>query len=188
MADAHVAQPQLLFVDGSLPELTEELGDYLHVGDEVRAHLKDKQSEEALQAIVKASQALNSVPEKEFTPAYSLLIHLVINSKDPKKYLPSICQNLQKPITSSPQHGTSLALFAFQSIFNFLKHDDPLRYNVWMQILKYVKQTGSWDLLKYSSSLDKMQTWFKDWDTDEELQRRMLVETADVAGESGDEE
>jgi translation initiation factor 3 subunit M len=188
MADAHPTQPQLLFVDGSLPELTEELGDYLQIGDEVRAHLKDNQAEEALQAIVKESPSLNSVPEAEFTPAYSLLIHLVINSKDPKRYLPAICQNLQKPITTSPQHGTSLALFAFQSIFNFLNYDNPLRYNVWMQILKFVKQTSSWELLKWSSSLDKMQTWFKDWDTDEEGQRRMLVETAEVADDAGDEE
>jgi translation initiation factor 3 subunit M len=188
MADAHAAQPQLLFVDGSLPELTEEMGDYLHIGDEVRSHLKDNKPEDALQAIVKASQSLNSTPEREFTPAYSLLIHLVINSPEPKKYLPVICQNLQRPITSSPQHGTSLALFAFQSIFNFLKYDDPLRYNVWMQILKFVKQTGSWDLLKSSSSLEKMQAWFKDWDTEEEGQRRMLIDTAEVAGDAGDEE
>lgn len=188
MAETQPPQPQLIFVDGTIPELMEEMADYIHVGDEAKALIAKDQVEEGLQLIVKNSIALNSIPEKEFTPAYNLLIHLVLQSKDPKKYLPAICQNLQKPITTSPVHGPGLALFAFQSIFNLLKYDDPVRYNVWMQILKFVKQSSSYDILKSTNTLAKYQTWFKDWDTDEEDQRKMLVETADVAGDAGDEE
>ncbi len=82
------ARPQLVFVDGSFSDLAQDLADYVHIGDEVRPLLEKDQQEEALAKIVRASGALNSMPEKEYTAAYNLLIHLVVNeSKEPKKYL-----------------------------------------------------------------------------------------------------
>ncbi|KAK0731751.1 hypothetical protein B0H67DRAFT_479250 [Lasiosphaeris hirsuta] len=181
-----MASPQLIFVDGSFAELSQEMADYLQIGDQVRPFLEKDQREETLQAIVKASGFLNSVPEKEFTAAYNLLIHLVLQAKEPKKFLPTICGNLSKPITSSPTHGFTLASGALSTIFNLLDYKNPLRYNVFMQITRFLRQHGQFDLLK--PRLKNLDLWFEEWDTDEEDQRKLLVEVCEAAAEAGDEE
>lgn len=178
-------RPQLVFVDGTPAELAQELADYLQIGDEVSPLLAKDQHEEALAKIVRASSNLNSAPEKDFTGAYNLLIHLVLESKEPKKHLPTICQNLLKPITSSPVNGPGLALNALQAIFNLLEPTNTLRYNVFMQILKFVKGHGMFDTLK--PALANLPRWFQSWDMDEEDQRKMYVEIADVAADAGEE-
>lgn len=181
-----MARPQLIFVDGSLAELAQEMADYVQVGEQVKPLLEKDQTEEALQTIVKASGHLNSVPEKEFTASYNLLIHLVLQSQNPKKYLPTVCGNLLKPITSSPVHGVSLAANALSTIFNLLDESNPLRYNVFMQILRFIKQHNQYDLLK--PRLKNLKKWANDWDLDEEDERNLYVEVADIAAEGGDEE
>lgn len=183
---ARMAAPQLIFVDGSIAELTQEMADYVQIGDQVKPLLERDQNEEALQAIVKASHVLNSVPEKDFTGAYNLLVHLVLQSKDPKKYLPVVCGNLLKPITSSPTHGFTLAANALSTVFNLLEQDNPLRYNVLLQITRFIRQHNQFDVLK--PRLNSLEDWFATWDTDEEDQRRLYVDVSDAAAESGDDE
>lgn len=182
----NMASPTLIFVDGSFAELAQEMADYLHIGDAVKSLLDAEKNEEALQAIIKASNALNSIPEKEFTGAYNLLIHLVLQAKDPKQYLPTLCNNLLKPITSSPIHGFTLAANALSTVFNLLDQKSPLRYNVFLQIVRFVRQHGQFELLK--PRLKNLDTWFSEWDVSEENQRTLLVEVSDAAGEAGDEE
>lgn len=182
----NMASPQLIFVDGSPAELAQEMADYIQVGEQVKPLLEKDNTEGALDIIVKASHFLNSVPEKEFTAAYNLLIHLVLQSKDPKKYLPAICQNLLKPITTSPTHGFTLASNALSTIFNLLEQTNPLRYNVFLQIVRFIKQHGQFDLLK--PRLKNLDLWLEEWDTDEEQQRKLFVDIAEVASEAGDEE
>ncbi|KAJ4297213.1 hypothetical protein N0V88_004131 [Collariella sp. IMI 366227] len=181
-----MAAPQLIFVDGTFAELAQEMADYLQVGDQVKPYLAKEQNEEALQIIVKASHALNSVPEATFTAASNLLIHLVLQSTDPKKYLPTVCGNLQKPITSSPAHGTTLAATALGAIFNLLQPANPLRYNVFLQIVRFTRQHGLFDVLK--THLKNLEGWFATWETDEEDQRRLYTEVSDAAAEAGDDE
>lgn len=181
-----MAAPQLIFVDGSFAELAQEMADYVQIGNDVKPYLEKEQNEEALQLIVKASSVLNSVPEKDFTGAYNLLIHLVLQSKDPKKYLPTVCSNLLKPITSSPAHGFTLAANALSTVFNLLDQSNPLRYNVMLQIIRFIRQHGQFDLLK--PRLKNLEGWFLEWDTDEEEQRKLYSEVSDAAAEAGDDE
>ncbi|KAK3906790.1 hypothetical protein C8A05DRAFT_29336 [Staphylotrichum tortipilum] len=181
-----MAAPQLIFVDGTFAELAQEMADYVQVGDQVKTLLDKEQNDEALQIIVKASSVLNSVPEKDFTGAYNLLIHLVLQSKDPKKYLPVICGNLLKPITSSPAHGFTLAANALSTIFNLLEQSNPVRFHVMMQIIRFIRQHGQFDILK--PRLKNLEGWFAEWDTDEDDQRKLYVEVSDVAAEAGDDE
>jgi translation initiation factor 3 subunit M len=183
---ARMAAPQLIFVDGSIAELAQEMADYVQIGEQVKPLLEREQTEEALQAIVKASHVLNSVPEKDFTGAYNLLVHLVLQSKDPKKYLPVVCGNLLKPITSSPTHGFTLAANALSTVFNLLEPDNALRYNVMLQIARFIRQHNQFDVLK--PRLKNLEDWFAAWDTDEEDQRRLYVEVSDAAAEGGDDE
>ncbi|KAK3995489.1 hypothetical protein QBC44DRAFT_389473 [Cladorrhinum sp. PSN332] len=181
-----MASPQLIFVDGSFAELAQEMADYLHIGDAVKPLLETEKDEEALSAMVKASHALNSVPEKEFTGAYNLLIHLVLQAKDPKQYLPTICGNLLKPVTSSPVHGFTLAANALSAIFNLIDQKDPLRYKVFQQIVRFIRQHGQFELLK--PRLKNLDAWFSEWQISEPLQRELLVDVSDAAEDSGDEE
>ncbi|KAK3943628.1 hypothetical protein QBC46DRAFT_351209 [Diplogelasinospora grovesii] len=184
--ETNMASPQLIFVDGSFAELAQEMADYIQVGEQVKPLLEKEQREEALQVIVKASHFLNSVPEKEFTAAYNLLIHLILQSKEPQKCLPTVCQNLLKPITSSPTHGFTLASNALSTIFNLLDKNNPLRYNVFMQIARFVRQHGQFELLK--PRLKNLEVWLEEWDVDDEQQRRLYIEVAEAASEAGDEE
>lgn len=180
-----MASPQLIFVDGTFAELAQEMATYLQIGDQVKAALDKDQREEALQAIVKASSQLNAAPEREFTAAYNLLVHLVLQAKEPKKYLPAICGNLLNPITSSSAHGFTLASGALSTIFNLLEIKNPLRYNVFMQIVRFLRKNNQFDLLK--PRLKNLDVWFEEWETDEEDQLKLLVEVSDAAHEAGDE-
>lgn len=178
--------PQLVFVDGSDHDLIQELADVLKISDEITP-LLEKDREEALAAVVKASASFNSMPEKDFGPAYNLLIYLVVKqSKDPKKHLPIMCQNLLKPITSSPVNGPGLALAALQTIFNLLAVENPVRYNVLLQILRFVKMHNAYDTFQPMNS--RIPRWLDLWDLDDDDKRKVFVEISDAAHEAGEQE
>lgn len=180
------AQPmQFVFVDGSFGDLAQEMADTLHISDDVKPLIEKDQKDEVLKKIIIASTAMNTMPEKEFTAAYNLLIYLVSQSDNPAMFLPRVCDNLMKPIVSSPVNGQYLALNALTTIFNMLPSNSELRYNVFMTILRYVKVNGLYGDLK--STLPEITAWFREWDTDEEDQRKLFLEIADVASDGGDE-
>ncbi|KAK1782051.1 hypothetical protein QBC45DRAFT_448732 [Copromyces sp. CBS 386.78] len=181
-----MATPQLIFVDGTFAELAQEMADFVQVGEEVQPLLEQDKREDALDAIVKASHILNGAPEKDFTPAYNLLIHLVLQSEEPKKYLPSLCGNLLKPITGSPTHGFTLASNALTTMFNLLDKSNPLRFNVFMQIVRFIRQNSQFDLLK--PRLKNVEGWLNEWKSDSESQRKLYVEVSDAANDGGDQE
>lgn len=181
-------QPQLVFVDGSFAELAQDMASVLQISDEIQPLLDSEKESEALTKIVSESKKLNAIPEKEFTGAYNLLVHLVLQSKEPKKHLPTICQNLTRPVTSSPQHGAQLALFELTSIFNLLKPNDPVRFNVFIQIIRFYKihSIPISDHLK--SALKQLPRWLQSWELDEEDQRKMYSEVIEVMTAAGEEE
>lgn len=180
-------QPQLLFVDGSFEDLAREMAEYLK-SDEAKQLLsedKDAPKEEVLSKLVAASSALSTVPEKEFTAASNLMIHLAMQSSDPKKLLPTLCSNLAKPLINSPVHGAGLALNALVTIFNLLEPNDPIRARVLMEILKFLKVHGLFDGLR--TYLDRLPEWIVSWGIDAALERKIYEEVAEVALESGAE-
>ena len=181
-------QPQLLFVDGSFEELAAEMADYLKAEDAKKMLSGDKKpsKEELLTKLVGASQALPSVPEKEFTAASNLMIHLVLQSSDPRKHLPALCAIFSKPVAGSPVHGAGLSLNALTTVFNLLEPTDPIRARVFMEILKFLKSHSMFENLRHY--LDKLPEWMESWGTDEEYQRKLYEEVAEVALEAGDEE
>jgi len=180
-------RPQLLFVDGSFEDLAQEMADYLQIGDDVRPTLDGAHKEDALSKLVAASVSLNAVPEKEFTAASNLMIHLVLQSSDPKKLLPTLCANFAKPMPgSSPVHGTGLALNALTTVFNLLEPNNPIRSRVFMTIVKFFRQHSMFDSLK--PYLERLPAWFELWDTPADFQRETFEEVAQAANEAGEEE
>ncbi|KAL2756345.1 hypothetical protein ACRALDRAFT_2042488 [Sodiomyces alcalophilus JCM 7366] len=183
-ASAQNAQPQLLFVDGTFAELATEMAEYLNVADEIKPLVEDdKQRDEVLSKLVRASAALNSVPEKEFTAASNLMIHLVMQAEEPKRHLPALCQAFAQPIPSSPINGVNLSLNALTTVFNLVDPKNPIRFNVFSAILKFLKSHAMFDVVQ--PYLQHIPTWFDDWNTGDEFQRNMYVEIADVAAEAG---
>ena len=178
--------PQLVFIDGSFEDLAQELADYLKIGDEIKPLLSENKKDETLKRLVTASITLNSSPEKEFTAAYNLLIYLVLQSPSVNMFLPRICENLSKPITSSPVNGPGLALNAMSTIFNLLQPDNEVRFNVFQAILRLVKTSGLFELLR--PQLKKLEHFLADWEIDEEDQRKLFVQIAETADDAGEEE
>ena len=177
---------QHVFIDGNFADLAKELGDYLNVGAEIQPLLDGNQKDEALKKIVTASTALNATPEKEFTAAYNLLVYLVLQSPNANMFLPRICENLSKPITSSPLNGAGLALNTLTTIFNLLAPDNEVRFNVFQAIVRLVKTGGLFEMLR--PQLQKLDSWLEEWEVDEEDQRKLFAQIADVAEDAGEEE
>ncbi|KIN04009.1 hypothetical protein OIDMADRAFT_40122 [Oidiodendron maius Zn] len=177
---------QHVFIDGTFADLVKELGDYLNIGTEIQPLLENNQKDEVLKKIVTASTALNSTSEKEFTAAYNLLVYLVLQSPNVNMFLPRICENLSKPITSSPLNGPGLALNILTTIFNLLAPDNEVRFNVFQAIVRLVKTSGLFETLK--PQLQKLDSWLEEWEVDEEDQRKLFAQIADVAEDAGEEE
>jgi translation initiation factor 3 subunit M len=180
-------QPQLLFVDGSFEDLAAEMADYLKAEDAKQLLGQDKKpsNEDVIGKLVAASNALNTVPEKEYTAASNLMIHLVLQSSDPKKFLPTLCSTFAKPLTNSPVHGVGLSLNALTTVFNLLEPKDPIRARVFMEILKFLRAHSMYENLR--QYLDQLPEWLTAWGTAADYQRKIYEEVAEVALETGEE-
>lgn len=181
-------QPQLLFVDGSFEELASEMADYLKADDAKQLLTGDSTcpKEDVLSKLVATAGGLTTVPEKEFTAASNLMIHLVLQSSDPKKYLPTLCSIFSKPLVNSPVHGVGLSLNALTTVFNLLDSADPIRARVFMEILKFLKAHGMFESLRHYLNL--LPEWMQTWGTGEDFQRKLYEEVAEVAMEAGESE
>lgn len=188
--------PNQVFIDGTFEDLSDELAAYIDnvkkvddaagVRAEIKPLLEANQKDEALKKLITASPALNAAPEKEFTAAYNLLVYLIIQSPNVNMFLPKVCENLSRPITSSPVNGSGLALSVLTTLFNLLQPENEVRYNVFQAILRLVKSSGLFEMLR--PQLTKLDTWIEQWEVDEEDQRKLFGQIADVAEDAGEEE
>ncbi|KAL8803210.1 MAG: hypothetical protein Q9182_003311 [Xanthomendoza sp. 2 TL-2023] len=187
-----------LLIEGSFEELADELAHYLDevkrkdgdanstIQTDIAPLLEQNQKEDVLKRLVTGGAVLNSAPEKEFIAAYNLLVHLVRQTANPNIFLPRICQNLSSPITSSKINGPGLALSILTTIFNILPQDNDVRYHVFLAILRVIRASGSFELLR--PQLKNLDSWILQWETDEEDQRALYLSIAEVAEEAGEEE
>lgn len=177
---------QQFFIEGTFAELAQELAEYLNIGPEIQPLLAENKKDEALRKLVTASPVLNTYPEKEFTAAYNLLVYLVVQSPNVNMFLPKICDNLSKPVTSSPLNGSGLALSVLTTVFNSLKPDNDVRYNVFQAVLRLVKNAGLFEMLR--PQLKRLDSWLAEWEVDEEAERKLYAQISDIADDSGEEE
>jgi translation initiation factor 3 subunit M len=192
----NMAATHQVFIDGTFEDLADELAGYIDnvkkvdeaegVRAEIKPLLAANKKDDALKKLVTASPVLNSAPEKEFTAAYNLLVYLVIQSPNVNMFLNKVCENLSRPITSSPVNGSGLALSVLTTLFNLLQEDNEVRHNVFLSILQLVKKTGLFEMLR--PQLKKLDTWIEQWELDEEDQCKLFVQIADVAEDAGEDE
>ncbi|KAL4992480.1 eukaryotic translation initiation factor 3 subunit M [Aspergillus falconensis] len=199
-----------LLIEGSFSELAEEFAAYLDaltkpddttVQTEVAPLLQplreqeqndtqidQSKRDEVLKKLVSAATVLNTAPEKEITPAYNLLIHLVQQASDPDMFLSRICSYLAKPIPSSPQFGASLSIAILSTIFNTLAPTDSSRFHVLLAVVTVIRQSGSsaaFDALKPQLTA-QLPKWRSAWELDDEEARRLHLAIADAAQAAGD--
>ncbi|KAK8218549.1 eukaryotic translation initiation factor 3 subunit M [Phyllosticta capitalensis] len=192
------APTNTLLIEGSFEELADELAQYLDalrksqgeessaLQTEVGQLLEENKKDEVLKKLVTGSAALSGAPEKEFVAAYNLLIHLVRQSPNSENYLPPICNNLTKPVTSSPANSSGLALSVLTTIFNILPADSVSRYHVFLASLRVVRSSSFFESLK--QQLKNIDTWIAQWDVDEEAQRKLFLAVSDAAQDNGENE
>lgn len=191
-----MAATQQVFIDGTFEDLADELAGYIdnvkkvNEAEGVRAEIKPllaaNKKDDVLKKLVTAAPALNAAPEKEFTAAYNLLVYLIVQSPNVNMFLPKVCENLSRPIVSSPLNSSGLALSVLTTVFNLLDPENEVRFNVFQAILQLVKKSGLYEMLR--PQLKKLDTWIEEWDIDEEDQRKLFVQVADVAADVGETE
>ncbi|KAJ6145299.1 Eukaryotic translation initiation factor [Penicillium chermesinum] len=202
------APTNTLLIEGSFSELAEEFAQYIDalrkeesLQSEIAPLLQPirqqeqsegepdlKQHDEVLKKLVGAATALNGAPEKEITPSYNLLIHLVLQSSNPDLFLPRICTYLAKPITTSPQFGPTLALSILTTIFNTLSANDSSRYHVLLATVAVIRQSGSgyaFEALKPQLA-NQLPTWLSAWELDDEEVQKLHLAIADAAVSAAD--
>ncbi|KAL9101617.1 MAG: hypothetical protein Q9163_003136 [Psora crenata] len=201
------APANTLLIEGTFEELADELAGYIDdiqkkhnpdaasIKTDIIPLLEKDQKDDALKKLVTGSSVLNTAPERgftngvpiaEFIAAYNLLVHLILQTPQTNIFLPRITHNLCSPIHSSPAHGPGLALSILTTIFNILPQDAETRYHVFVAILRVVRSSGSFETLR--PQLKNLDLWIQLWETDEEDQRKLFLQIADVAFESGDED
>jgi translation initiation factor 3 subunit M len=203
-----------LLIEGSFSELSEELAQYLDTINKTEegagiqsaiaplvADIREKESSEnfdpesitsqkddILKHIVGNAAILNTAPEKEFIAAYNLLIHLSNQTPNREQFFSRVCKYLsEKPVSSSPQYGPSLAVNTLTTIFNVLPLASESRYHVFLAILEVIKRTSS------SSSFEALvpqleanvTNWLSAWQLDDEDARNLHLAIADLAAQSG---
>lgn len=99
-------------------------------------------------------------------------------------FLARICENLSKPITSSPANGAGLALSILSTIFNIVPPGSDARYHVLLAILRVVRSTGNFETLR--PQLKHIDAWLSQWDVDEEDQRKLFLAITDAAEDAGE--
>ena len=102
-------------------------------------------------------------------------------------YLARMCQYLEKPISSSQQHGSSLAIITLTTIFNVLPVDSENRFHVFKSILKVIRSTSSTSAFEaLTPQLKKnVPQWLQAWELDDEDIISLYTTIAEVASSSG---
>ncbi|KAF3315550.1 hypothetical protein TWF173_003464 [Orbilia oligospora] len=183
-----------LLVEGSFDDQVIELADYFDtlkgvkegeatLSQELQPMLEKGEKEDVMEKLVEASSVLSQAPEKEYIPAYNLLVHLIRTSPLLPSLLDTVTANLAIPLKNS-QNGATLSLTILTTIFNILSPESSLRSEVFRSIVDIVDKNGLYDALK--PQLKSLDRWLQEWDAGVEDTREILVNIANVAERAGD--
>ena len=187
-----------LLIEGTFEELSEEFAQYLDdvqkkqnpeataIKSDISSLLSQGKKDDVLKKLVTASPILNQAPEREFSAAYNLLVHLVLQAPKPDIFLPRIIKNLKDPIPSSPNNGAGLALSILTTIFNVLPEASDTRYHIFLAILHVVRASNNFDTLR--PQLKNLDLWLSLWEIDEEDQRDLFLQLSDAAAKASDQD
>jgi translation initiation factor 3 subunit M len=120
----------------------------------------------------------------EIIAAYNLLVYIIRQAPKPEMFLSRICQYLSKPISTSPQNGTGLALAILSTVFNTVPADSEARFHIFRAVLSVVKSSNNFETLE--PQLKNLDAWIAQWDIDGDEQRQLYLEISEAAESSGE--
>lgn len=200
-----------LLIEGSFPELAEELAQYLDslgngegVFSSVEAELSQireaeshetqdgtsiqKLRDDVLKKIITQATLLNNAPEREFSAAYNLLINLAQQSPMQEQFFARMCKYLsEQPVVPNSSYGPTLAISTLTTIFNVLPLASEARYHVFLAIIKVIKSTSSAPAFEalIPQLEQNLPNWLTAWQLDEEDAQSLHVAISDVAEAQG---
>lgn len=127
--------------------------------DEARKHASAGNPGNLYTLLVRESGALFNAPEKEFEGAYNLLIALLQHV--PTDARRALVKTALKIIVESNTDKSALKLKALSNLFNTLKADDPLRYDVYLAVLAFAEKAD--ELERLFAHLPHLETWARQW-------------------------
>lgn len=196
------SQINYMVVDGVLRDYIQEVSTYMDQLEGIEAGSENslekyttslmeqdatgnEAEEKTFEAIVKKSSVLSDAPEREFEPAYNLILHILTFAPDLKKLLPVLVDNLtSKP--PSGANGSLQVLSVLSNLFNILPVESPLRHQVFLAIVDFADSSNNIHLLV--SQLKRLPQWLNEWGLDATSQRDMFTKISDVLIKDGDSE
>ncbi|KAK9248401.1 hypothetical protein V1506DRAFT_452545 [Lipomyces tetrasporus] len=149
--------------------------------DEDEPVVEPEKLEEAIVLVLDAADALVKASDKEFEPAYNLLLHVLT-------FLPNGLPDHLDKILGLLSTASSIlplpTLSVLTNLFNLLPVSSSLRHLVFLTVLDVAIATGNTSLLL--PQLKQLPTWFEEWSISSADQVELLVkigsklETADA--------
>ena len=93
-----------------------------------------------MKQIVTKASVLNTAPDRDFTPAYNLLISLSQKCTIRDQLIARICQYLSEQSSTTSQTNATYEILSLCTILNILAHDSESRYNIFLAVLKVIKE------------------------------------------------
>ncbi|KAK9240416.1 hypothetical protein V1525DRAFT_448251 [Lipomyces kononenkoae] len=152
------------------------------VDDEEEPAVEPEKLEEAIVLVLGSADALVRASDREFEPAYNLLLHVLTFS--PAGLPDHLSKVLDLLSTAASTHPLP-TLSVLTNLFNLLPVNSSLRRSVFVTVLSVTVATGNTSLLL--PQLKQLPIWFEEWDTSPDDQVALLLkisselESADAA-------
>ncbi|KAI8603129.1 hypothetical protein EDD21DRAFT_370018 [Dissophora ornata] len=179
----------IIFIDAPVQNQVAELATYISSlrGDEQETLVKEvaplveaNKVSEATKVLVRESKALLEAPEKEFEPAYNLLVAIALI--DAEK---DILEQILKTLISEPNQKTPIKFKVLSNVFNTLPANSPLRLSVFTAIVDLAVASDDMDLVL--PQLQYVPSWIGEWGVSVEAERTLLLTLSDRLKESGNQ-
>ncbi|KAK9433976.1 hypothetical protein V1505DRAFT_360961 [Lipomyces doorenjongii] len=147
--------------------VVEEAGE---VDDEDEPVVEPEKLEEAIVLVLGSASALVKASEREFEPAYNLLLHVLTFS--PAGLPDHLAKILDLLSTAALPHPLP-TLSVLTNLFNLLPVNSSLRHSVFLTVLNVAVVTGNTSLLL--PQLKQLPIWFEEWETSPADQVALLL-------------
>ncbi|KAK9333408.1 hypothetical protein V1520DRAFT_286985 [Lipomyces starkeyi] len=147
--------------------VVEEAGE---VDDEDEPVVEPEKLEEAIVLVLGSANALVKASDREFEPAYNLLLHvLTFSPAGLPDHLAKILDHLSTAALTHPLPTLSV----LTNLFNLLPVNSSLRHSVFLTVLNVAVATGNTSLLL--PQLNQLPIWFEEWQTSPADQVALLL-------------
>ncbi|KAK9369090.1 hypothetical protein V1509DRAFT_621095 [Lipomyces kononenkoae] len=140
------------------------------VDEEEEPVVEPEKLEEAIVFVLGSADALIKASDREFEPAYNLLLHVLTFSP---AGLPDHLSKILDLLSRAASTHSLPTLSVLTNLFNLLPVNSSLRRSVFVTVLNVTVATGNTSLLL--PQLKQLPIWFEEWDTSRADQVDLLL-------------